>query len=388
MAGSYSFVPRGPSPAHNTARTQDLPTERRLHKACTSPRTRMAVCAPAHTCPRPVARHARACLAHLHTRRHVHKHARSRLCTCTGPGEFGERQVTRAHAEPRVTGRGCGAEGPASGAAQDGAGATGRGGDGRGGQGGGRARAPSPGLPRQRAALRPPPPQPRASRRGPSRRRPQGAGSGPPGPAPVGGTGPAGQGAKAPREAARNPGRSPALPRPPPARPRGRGSAGAELPRDLAGRDAAAPARCRPSALIPGRGPEPEGLQEHNPRPHFTDATTEAREGLESADEGRDWEGSATWRRPHRGPRAGGVRRDAQGDDASFLPPRGSAAGTSALLRDRRRQTPRSSPARRAGPRSRAPPWRIPALLRARPQPPGLRGSRACPCPQMQAQQV
>lgn len=231
MAGSYSFVPRGPSPAHNTAQTQDLPTERRLHKACTSPRARMAVCAPAHTCPRPVARHARACLAHLHTRRHVHKHARSRLCTCTGPGEFGERRVTRAHAEPRVTGRGCGAEGPASGAAQDGAGATGRGGDGRGGQGGGRARAPSPGLPRQRAALRPPPPQPRASRRGPSRRRPQGAGSGPPGPAPVGGTGPAGQGAKAPREAARNPGRSPALPRPPPARPRGRGSAGAELPR-------------------------------------------------------------------------------------------------------------------------------------------------------------
>lgn len=241
------------SPGTGTAGgTRGSTTHGRYHKPCTSPRTHTAVCMPAHPCAQPVRRHARACLVHMYTRTHVHQHACSRLCTA-----HGARRVWRATGDRGSswaardrTRRGSGGTGSrAAGAAQDGSGATGRGGGGRGGRGGQDgepARAPSPGRPRQRAALRPPPPQPRASRRCPELETSTGAGSGPPRTrfrrrGRAGWPGAGGEGGT----------RGP-LPGPPSAWPRGRVSAGADLPRDLVGSYAADPACCGPSTLDPG----------------------------------------------------------------------------------------------------------------------------------------
>lgn len=115
-----------------------------------------------------------------------------------------------------------------------------------------------------------------------------------PGPAPGGG---AGQGTKAPRESAR-------------ARPLARG-----LPGPPAGEASQPSVRRLPAASGPGRpgrrspstlraqrvgsrdehqGPRLEGLREHNPCSHCTDAAAEARGGPGPADRGRDLEGSAT----------------------------------------------------------------------------------------------
>ena len=258
-------------------------------------------------------------------------------------------------------------------------GRLGRGGDGRGGQAAGGAGA----LSRPNATARrppPPPPQPRARRPGLSGRRPQGAGLGPR----TRSGGGAGLGGPA----------------------RGRGLHGRLLaPRcssGLAG-SASCPSprprvRRRPAASGPGRsgrrrpstlraqhaghrdelrGPEPEGLRDPHPRPHFTDAATEAREGPEPADKG----GLDNLAASPPGPGSGEERRDAEGDESSFPPPRGSVAGTSALLRDRRRQTPCSSlsaaPARGAARR----PGAFPPASRSAPRRPGSGAPRPAPPP-------
>ncbi|XP_068840187.1 uncharacterized protein [Capricornis sumatraensis] len=150
--------------------------------------------------------------------------------------------------------------------------------------------------------------------------------------------------------------------------------------------------RCGPSPLraqrigCPGerRGPGPEEPPEPPPRPHFTDAATEAGEGPEPVGEARPPNLAAS--PPVPGSRA--ERRDAQGGESPFPPPRRSAAGTSSLPRDRRRQTPRSSlRAAPAGGAARRPGAFPPASLSASRRPgSGLPGRP--PAPQIQAQQV
>lgn len=156
------------------------------------------------------------------------------------------------------------------------------------------------------------------------------------------------------------------------------------------------PGRCRPGALRAqhvgcrnkSRGSKPEGLREPHPRPHFTDAATEALAGPEPADKG----GLDNLAASPPGPGSGGVRRYAEGGEPSFPPPRGRAAGTGALLRDRRLQTPgsslRSAPRPPAEPRaalahSRPPCARPPAAqaprLSGRPPDPGATSKKAAP---------
>ena len=157
------------------------------------------------------------------------------------------------------------------------------------------------------------------------------------------------------------------------------------------------PGRCGPGTLraqriqCPGerRGPGPEGPPEPPPRPHFTDAATEAGEGPKPAGEAGPPNLAASPADP--GSRA--EWRDAEGGESPFLPPRGSAAGTSSIPRDRRRQTPRSSlraaPAGGAARRPGAfPPASLSASLRSgsgtprpapRPPDPGATSLKAAP---------
>lgn len=139
------------------------------HKTCISPRTHIWQFVRLHTHARSLWLDTHVRAWHTCTHAHMYTNTLPHACAqCTGPGEFGKRWVTEAWVEPRVTGLDRGAEGPASswgcprwGERHRPRRRDGRGG--RGGQGGERARAPSPAHPRQRAALRPLPPQPGAS---------------------------------------------------------------------------------------------------------------------------------------------------------------------------------------------------------------------------------
>ncbi|XP_043340416.1 collagen alpha-1(I) chain-like [Cervus canadensis] len=298
-----------------------LPSRARIDTDLLRARTHVwqSACLPTQAANLP-AGHARASVAHRYPNALLTPVHRAR-----GHGECGEaadcaRALTR---EPRAS-REAGAAG-----LREWGGRRGRGQDGRGG-----GSAPPSVAAAATAAPRPPPrPELEASPGGGlAPRTRSGGGPGPGGPArgrECRGRLPAPCGSSGPAEAA-------SCPAP---RPRVRRRSAASGP----GR----PGRCGPSTLraqrigCPGerRGPGPEGPPEPPPRPHFTDAATEAGEGPEPAGEA----GPPNLAASPPGPGSGAERRDAEGGESPFLPPRGSAAGTSALPRDRRRQTPRSS---------------------------------------------
>ncbi|XP_037658553.1 collagen alpha-1(III) chain-like [Choloepus didactylus] len=247
-------------------------------------------------------------------------------------------------------------------------------GDGRGGEGRLRARRARPlsavggSAPR---SLRPPSPQPRARRLGLEPRASPGGGLR----APQTRSGRrvrarrAGQGARAPGEAAgprslSRPCPGPALPGPAVV------PAGAEPPRYLPDPAAADRARRRPSPGISGRacrGGSERPWESITHAPIFRTRQPTPGEGQEPGGKETDLEAEQLGGAPSPARGSGGGRHDGEGDEiASSPPPRGTAAGTSALLGDQRRQTPRSRPPPAGDPRSRAPPWRIPAGLGAR----------------------
>ncbi|XP_043736471.1 collagen alpha-1(I) chain-like [Cervus elaphus] len=315
-------VPAPPRPIRGkTWLDSILPSRARIDTDLLRARTHVwqSACLPTQAANLP-AGHARASVAHRYPNALLTPVHRAR-----GHGECGEaadcaRALTR---EPRAS-REAGAAG-----LREWGGRRGRGQDGRGG-----GSAPPSVAAAATAAPRPPPrPELEASPGGGlAPRTRSGGGPGPGGPArgrECRGRLPAPCGSSGPAEAA-------SCPAP---RPRVRRRSAASGP----GR----PGRCGPSTLraqrigCPGerRGPGPEGPPEPPPRPHFTDAATEAGEGPEPAGEA----GPPNLAASPPGPGSGAERRDAEGGESPFLPPRGSAAGTSALPRDRRRQTPRSS---------------------------------------------
>ncbi|XP_060979890.1 collagen alpha-2(I) chain-like [Dama dama] len=298
-----------------------LPSRARIDTDLLRARTHVwqSACLPTQAANLP-AGHARASVAHRYPNALLTPVYRAR-----GHGECGEAaDCARALTREPTASREAGAAG-----LREWGGRPGRGQDGRGG-----GSAPPSVAAATTAASRPPPwPELEASPGGGlAPRTRSGGGPGPGGPArgrECRGRLPAPCGSSGPAEAA-------SCPAP---RPRVRRRSAASGP----GR----PGRCGPSTLraqsigCPGerRGPGPEGPPEPPPRPHFTDAATEAGEGPEPAGEA----GPPNLAASPPGPGSGAERRDAEGGESPFPPPRGSAAGTSALPRDRRRQTPRSS---------------------------------------------